>query len=434
LSLERAVDLALCNNPKIKNAWLSIKVQGAALGIAKASFLPTVSGNLGRERSATGYPDSRVPSSSATGNTAYASLNWRLFDFGARAAERESANDLLVGAIQSHDAMVQKVMEDTIQAYFDAQSARAAWQAKEEGVRIASATLDSARRREDKGAMARGDVSQAAAAQAHALLDRSRALGSYRKACAVLIYMMGIPTDSTIALAEIDTTVDSSPHLTQHAKNDLDEWLHEAQRTHPSILAARSQWEAARATINATKASGLPTVDFSANYYKNGYPNQSISATGSHVGTVGISISFPIFTGFSHAYKVRQAEAIAEQRETEAVETEHEILAELIKAYSDVQSALESLDASGLLLATAQEALSSAQRRYQNGAADIVEMLNSQKELADAEQERVRAVGDWRSARLRLMAAAGQLGHTALVTNSFNLSKADSSPAFGKEP
>ena len=106
LSLERAVDLALCNNPKIKNAWLSIKVQGAALGIAKASFLPTVSGNLGRERSATGYPDSRVPSSSATGNTAYASLNWRLFDFGARAAERESANDLLVGAIQSHDAMV----------------------------------------------------------------------------------------------------------------------------------------------------------------------------------------------------------------------------------------------------------------------------------------------------------------------------------------
>ena len=228
--------------------------------------------------------------------------------------------------------------------------------------------------------------------------------------------------------------MESSPHFTQHAKNDLDEWLHEAQRTHPSILAARSQWEAARATINATKASGLPTVDFSANYYKNGYPNQSISATGSHVGTVGISISFPIFTGFSHAYKVRQAEAIAEQRETEAVETEHEILAELIKAYSDVQSALESLDASGLLLATAQEALSSAQRRYQNGAADIVEMLNSQKELADAEQERVRAVGDWRSARLRLMAAAGQVGHTALVTNSFNLSKADSSPAFGKEP
>ena len=414
LSLERAVDLALCHNPKIKDAWLGIKVQAASLGVAKASFLPTVSASLGREHSATGYPDSPFPSSAVTGNTAYASLNWRLFDFGARAVERESANYLLVGAIQNHDAVLQKAMEDTIQAYFDAQSARAAWQAKEEGVRIASATLDSARRREGNGAMAHGDVLQAATAQARASLDRNRALGDYRKACAVLIYMMGIPADSAIELADIDAATDAPPLMAQHTRNDLDEWLQEVQRTHPAILAARSQWEAARATAKATRASGLPTVDFSANYYKNGYPNQGISATGSHVGTVGIAISFPIFTGFSYTYKVRQAEATAEQRETEVIETEHEILTELVKAYSDARSALDSLDASSLLLATAQEALASSQRKYDKGAADIVEMLNSQKELADAKQERVRSVSDWRSARLRLMAAAGQLGHGQL--------------------
>ena len=414
LSLERAVDLALCNNPKIKDAWLGVKVQAAALGVAKASFLPTVSANMGREHSLTGYPDSPVPTSAVTGNTAYASLNWRLFDFGARAAERESANYLLAGAIQNHDAVLQKAMEDTIQAYFDAQSARAAWQAKEEGVRIASATLDSARRREGNGAMAHGDVLQAATAQARASLDRNRALGDYRKAYAVLIYMMGIPADSAIELADIDAATDTSPLRAQHTRNDLDAWLREVQRTHPAILAARSQWEAARATAKATRASGLPTVDFSANYYRNGYPNQGISATGSHVGTVGISISFPIFTGFSYTYKVRQAEATAEQRETEAIDTEHEILTEVVKAYSDARSALDSLDASSLLLTTAQEALASSQRKYDKGAADIVEMLNAQKELADAKQERVRSVSDWRSARLRLMAAAGQLGHAQL--------------------
>jgi outer membrane protein len=428
LSLTRAVDLALCNNPKIKDAWLGIKVQAAALGVVKSSFLPTVSANLGREHSATGYPNSPFPSSSATGNTANASLNWRLFDFGARAAERESANYLLVGAIQNHDAVLQKAMEDTIQAYFDAQSARAAWQAKEEAVRIASATLDSARRREGMGAMAHGDVLQAATAQARASLDRNRALGDYRKACAVLIYLMGIPADSTIVLADIDAAADSSAHMTRHIENDLDEWMQEVQRTHPAILAARSQWEAARATVKATRASGLPTVDFSANYYKNGYPNQGISATGSHVGTFGISISFPIFTGFSYSYKVRQAEAIAEQRETELIETEHEIVTELVKAYFDARSALDSLDASSLLLTTAQEALASSQRKYDKGATDIVEILNSQKELADAKQERVRSIGDWRSARLRLMAAAGQLGHAQLDGNASESGDAIFSP------
>jgi len=418
LSLERAVDLALCNNPKIKDAWLGIKVQAAALGVAKASFLPTVSANLGREHSATGYPDVRVPSSAATGNTTYASLNWRLFDFGARAAERESANYMLVGAIQNHDAVLQKAMEDTIQAYFDAQSARAAWHSKEEGVRIASATLDSAKRREGNGAMAHGDVLQAETAKARASLDRNRALGEYRKACAVLIYMMGIPADSAIELADIDTSTEALPLMAQHTKNDLDEWLQEVQRTHPAILAARSQWEAARATAKATRASGLPTVDFSANYYKNGYPNQGISSTGSHVGTIGISISFPIFTGFSYTYKVRQAEATAEQREMEAIDIEHEVLTELVKAYSDACSALDSLDASSLLLTAAEEALASSRRKYDKGAADIVEMLNSQKELADAKHERVRSVSDWRSARLRLMAATGKLGRTQLDSNA----------------
>lgn len=420
LSLERAVDLALCTNPKVKNTWLGIKVQAAALGMVEAAYLPTVSANLGRERSATGYPDSPAPASTVSGNTAYASLNWRLFDFGGRAAERESANLLLVSAIETHDAMLQKVMEDTIQAYFDAQSARATWQAKEEGEHIASATLASAQRREGHGALAHGDTLQAAAAHAHTSLDRNRALGDYLKACAVLVYMMGIPPDSEILLADIDPVVDASPLMPHYSRVDLAAWLEEVRRTHPSIMAARSQWDAARATLRSTQASGRPTIDFAANYYRNGYPNQSISGVGSHVRTVGVSISFPIFSGFSYTYKVRQAAALAEQRETNVLETEHDILTDLVKAYSDARSALESLDASALLLAAAQEALVSSQRKYDRGATDITEILNAQKELSDAKNERVRAINDWRSARLRLMAAAGQLGRKQLAVGMVN--------------
>jgi outer membrane protein len=131
---------------------------------------------------------------------------------------------------------------------------------------------------------------------------------------------------------------------------------------------------------------------------------------------------------------VRQAEATAEQRETELIETEHEILTDLVKAYSDARSALDSLDASSLLLHTAQEALISSQRKYDKGAADIVEMLNSQKELAGAKQERVRAISDWRSARLRLMAAAGQLGRTQLEVSALTPAETNSLPKSLNRP
>ena len=53
---------------------------------------------------------------------------------------------------------------------------------------------------------------------------------------------------------------------------------------------------------------------------------------------------------------------------------------------------------------------SQSQRRYSRGAADILEILNAQTALADAKDERIHALADWRSARLSLLASAGQLG------------------------
>ena len=47
-------------------------------------------------------------------------------------------------------------------------------------------------------------------------------------------------------------------------------------------------------------------------------------------------------------------------------------------------------------------------------AADILELLNTQMALADARQERVRSLADWRSARLRLLATSGILSNDAL--------------------
>ena len=87
-----------------------------------------------------------------------------------------------------------------------------------------------------------------------------------------------------------------------------------------------------------------------------------------------------------------------------------------MKAYATTQSAHDSLDASAQLLDAALEALASAQRKYAKGAGDIREVLYSQRDLADAKEERVRTVGEWRLARLRLMTAAGQLNQRGIAT------------------
>jgi len=413
LALSEAVDLALCNNPQIKASWAAIKVQAGAVGEARAAYLPTMSATANRLRTRTAYSNIALASTSVDGNTVYGALSWRLFDFGTREANRQSANSLLVAALATHDATLQRTLAATIQAYFDTQSSRAAWQAKEESEAIAQQTLESAKRREARGAVARGDTLQATTAFARAALDKNRALGNYRKALSILIYAMGLPPDSSIVLAE---EKEDSSH-DDHSRNpidiqgeDLGAWLRDAQTSHPAILSARAQWQAAQSKVTSTRAEGLPTVDFSANYYQNGYPGQGVSTISSHINTVGVSVTFPIFDGFSRTYKVRGAQAQAEQLEAELANTEHNILMEVVKAHADALSSLQNLQASQTLLEAAQEALTSSQRKYDKGATDILEILSTQNALADARQERVRCLAEWRSARLRLMANSGLLG------------------------
>jgi len=408
LALDQAVDLALCNNPQLKNAWAGIKVQAGAVGEARAAYLPALSATMSRLETNTRYPDSNMPATTTRGKTISSTLAWRLFDFGGREANREAANNLLVAAIASHDAALQKTLINVIQAYFDAQTAKATLAAKGENEVLAKSTFDSAQRREMRGVVSRSDTLQSTTALAKASLEKNRALGDYRKALSVLVYVLGIDPQTQIIVAD-----DLNDKETLDAKT-LNAWLDIAQQSHPAILAAQARWKAAKQKITATRSEGLPTVDFSANYYQNGYPSQGISPTQSRVSTVGVSVSIPFFDGFSRTYKIRGAQAQAEQRAEELQDTEQNILMEVVKAHADAIASLSNLDASKKLLTAAQESLQTSQRKYEKGAADILEILNTQVALSDAQQERIRSLAEWRSARLRLLANVGLMGREAV--------------------
>ncbi len=409
LALTEAVDLALCNNSQIKMAWAAIKIQAGTVGEARAAYLPTLSGTVNRMKTDTNYPGSNFPSTSTNGQGIYGTLSWRLFDFGGREANRESANSLLIAAIATHDATLQKTLSGVVQAYFDAHTAKAALQAKKQDESIAENTLEIAKRREVLGAVPHADILQATTALAKASLDKNRAIGGYLRAISVLVYSLGVPVRTSVILP--DDLSDKEPLESR----SLEDWIEIAGKTNPAILAARAQWEASKQKIISTRSDGLPTVDFSANYYQNGYPGQGLSPTKTEQEIVGVGISFPLFDGFSRTYKIRGAEAQAEQNEARLKDTEENILMELVKAHADATASLLNLQASEKLLKAAQESLLSAQRRYERGAADIPEILQTQTALADAQQERIRTLAEWRSARLRLLASVGIMGRSTVA-------------------
>ena len=410
LALETAVDMALCHNPQVKAAWAVIKVQAGALGEARAAYVPTLNATVSKLHNNTRYTDGTLPDTSNSGKTKYANLTWRLFDFGTRSANLESANQLLTAALASHDAALQKVLTSVVGAYFDAMTTQATLKARAQAEELAMGTWQTTQRREARGVAAVSDTLQAAAALAKAQLALSRAKGDAQKTRSVLLYAMGLPLKTVLNLPDEHTA-------TQDVRvQDLTQWLNDAQQKHPAIAAARAQLAASKAKVQSVRAEGMPTLDYTQNYYQNGYPNQGLSPTNSKVDTVGFTLNVPLFEGFARTYKVRGALAQIEQSEAQLQDAELQILMEVVKAHADAQSSFENLQASQKLWSASEAAVQSSQKRYEIGATDILELLSTQSALADAQQERVRCLSDWRSARLRLMSSAGVLGRSSFIS------------------
>jgi outer membrane protein len=410
LSLGEAIDVALCNNAQIKVAWASIKQQSAQLGQARATYLPTINVSTTHQYSGIDYPSQPGTESAVRGTTRYAGMNWRLFDFGGRSANNDSARFLLNSAISAHMAQIQKTATNVIQAYFDTLTAEAVQMSKQQSAGYARQTYEASLHKEGRGAAPLSDALQAKAALAKAELATRRAEGDFKKAKSTLAYTIGIDPEQPITLSDVQHSTFEEKFSIQ----DLNEWLDYAKQNHPAILAAEAKVLSAERKIDAAQSEGLPTLDFFSNYYQNGLPNQAIQTTRSNTVATGFNLNIPLFEGFARTYKIREAQSLLEQAQAQLENIRYQTVGDIIKAHADATSSLENLKYSESLMNAALSAVESTKRRYDKNAGDILELLTAQSGLADAEQERIRCLAEWRSARLRLISTTGKLSSDSI--------------------
>lgn len=404
VSLAQAVDLALCNNAELQSGAAGIRLRAAQLGGARAEYWPVLRATTSTIYERTELRQGAEDTTSDSALTVFGAATWKLFDFGERSSRVRAASKLLEAALSTRDATVQRVLARVVENYFDAVTAKGLLQSNEEDRGVASDTVAAAQRRLDHGNGTQSDVFQAQVAFARESIDWHRARAAYQKAIATLIYTLGLSPHKQLEIS--DEGIDARPDEEQRS---LADWLKEAQQLHPAIEAARADVDAAQAQVRSARASGMPSVDFQANYFANGFPQEGLDATRQRSTTVGIAVSIPLFDGFLNRYRVREAEASLNIKEVALVDTERVTLTEIIRAYSDASESAANLQNSAGLLEAATQSHAASKRRYDGGAADIVELLNAQRMLSDARQERVRSVAEWRSARLRLLATSGLL-------------------------
>nr|WP_257030732.1 TolC family protein [Paraburkholderia bryophila] len=418
--LAEAVERALCGNPKTRAAWADVKAQAAALGMARSGYLPTVSATAQRVRDqsttdVTGHPT--LSSANASGvNSESVSLDWTLYDFGVRAAAVRHASALLAAARSTQDATLQGLFVTVAKDYYTAQAAAGAVTAALDIEHMASESAKASTARVERGIAPISDALQAQTAYIQAVLSRNKARGAWKTAIGTLAADLALPPDTPLQLPAVADGVKPDAAFS----HSIGELMEDARRTHPAVLAAQAQVEAAAARMDETRAQGLPNLILVSKYSRNNQPASlglgaaQFPATGRD-WYVGVQITIPFFEGFNRTYQVRQTQAQLERQQDTLDETRQEVGLEVWNSYQAVQVSMNGVEDSAALFDIAQRSFLATQRRYQAGVGNILELLNAQTALANAQQQRIQALADWRSTRLRFAGSLGRLDLSRLA-------------------
>lgn len=410
LTLATAVRQALCRNPDTQISWGAVQAQAAALGVARAAYLPTLDAGASYARTHTDSARSGAFITNTSGNYSQTDLNltlsYLLLDFGGRAAGRDQASALLDAAIASHQRSVQQLLFDTVQAYYNLRAARALVDATQEAQATAKASLDAAEARHQLGVATPADVLQAQTAHSQAQLARIRAEGTLRINRGQLASVMQLPADTPLRLAPEppDTKL---PDLATNAH----ELIALALQTRPDLAAAQARVQAAQADIQQAQASGRPSISLAASTGRSKLEGLDSNAS----SRAQLNLNIPLFTGFTTTYRVRQARAEQEQAQQRSAQLQQQIGLDVWTGYQQLQTAQQALTSTRSLVRSASASQKVALGRYKAGVGSVLDLLNAQSALADAQQQNVSARYTLDTARTRLALALGGLNLDTLT-------------------
>ena len=130
------------------------------------------------------------------------------------------------------------------------------------------------------------------------------------------------------------------------------------------------------------------------------YRRQPLSAS--------VSVSIPIFQGFSRQLQVDQAKASASDARQMVREENLRLRQEVAAAVRNLETAYETALLQERVVANATEELRLAQERFRFGAANSIEVTDAQTNLGQAEQARIDAVYNFHKSLAALEALVGR--------------------------
>jgi outer membrane protein TolC len=416
LNFERAVELALKNYPAIRAAQAQRQAAEAGVDLARTTYLPRVDMTWQQNRATRNnvfgllLPQGGIPgisgpaidssSSSAWGSAGGLLLSWEPFDFGLRKANVDLARAINRQASANETVTQLDVSAAAADAFLTLLAVDQTLEAAQAGVERAETIARAVRALVENQLRPGVDASRAEAELAAARNQLIQAEQNVELARANLADAVGeAGADITIEPGPLLSMPPTPPPLTVNFA------------LHPLAIAQTAAVDTSRARENLLVHSYFPRFNWQTAIFGRGtgarldgtfengqglYPNTLNWAT-------GMTMSFPLFDILGLRAR-RRAEAsntaVEQARYNQVINT---LKTQDARARTLVESARRIAENMQVQVKAAQETLTRAKTRYDFGLANITEMADAQRLLAQAEiDDSVAKIAVWRA----LLAAA----------------------------
>jgi outer membrane protein len=398
-TLREALVSTYRTNPTLNAQRENLRGADASVAIARAGGRPQVSGVVGVNRDLTrsGVLDTgRSKGPTLSGGV---DLSVPLFQGGRVRNSIEAARTRVEAGRATLRAVEGDVFTLAVAAYMDVIRDRAIVELNESQVRVLLTNLEATRDRFEIGDVTRTDVAQS---EARLSLQRAQLAGAQSRLAASEESYRQVIGQAPGAL--------SPPPPLPPLPATPEEAVSIALVENPDVIAVVRQAAAAGLDVRVAQADRLPTLSgvVSGDYVNtlggsgNGFPRSGTQTS------VGLNTRIPLYQGGLPSARIRQARAVEGQLLEQVIGTERAVVAATRSAFAAYQAAQRSIQSNEVAVASAALALEGARAERSVGTRTVLDVLNAEQELLNAQVQLVSARRDQYVAGFQLLNAMGQ--------------------------
>ena len=394
---------ALKTNPQIQAAQAAVRSAEFDRVAAEAGLEPSVSatGDLSAGETLNSSSPARPEGGSASTS---GTLTARLAIWGpAETAGIEAAKAGTQLAQVSAQSTLDTVELDIAQAYLDLLSAQAALDAAQAQEQAVARQLERAEKRLEVGLGTRVEVDQTQAAYDNVVVALIRAQDAVADAQDSL---------STLAQRDIDDIAVLSPNYAASIPSEsLESVIQTATQNSVQVRIASEQADLARAQLKLAQAGKEPRLDASASYSTD--KNLKGGSWGS--GYSGrLTLTLPLHTGGKVEADIASAMASLDEAQANLENALRGVRSQARSLYRALVTQAKTVRAQAQSIKSAETAVEATQAAFDVGSGDIIDVLNAQSDLNNAQSNYAQSRHQHAALVLQLEQLKGELDEADL--------------------